>query len=447
MTVLPPPQALLIDDEEEVLYSQAQTLELEGIATITALVPDEGLSRLSRSWYGVVVADVRMPGRDGFSVLDEVRTIDPELPVLMVTGHGDIAMAIRAIRQGAYDFIEKPADPDHLVETIRRAFDHRRLVLENRALRDALNGADTLEMRIIGRSAAMERLRATLIALAEAEADVLIHGETGTGKELVARSLHDFSRRRSRNFVAINCGALPDTILESELFGHEAGAFTGAQSRRIGKLEHANGGTLFLDEIESMPMHVQVRLLRVLQERTIERLGSNQQIPLDMRVVAATKADLRDLFASNKFREDLYYRLAVAHIQIPPLRERREDIPLLLRYFVELAAERNRRAPPLLTSEFLFQSQAKDWPGNVRELRNAAERVVLGIGEGGTMPGGPSADAPLVSQIELFERYVIETSLARNYFKIGETAEKLGISRKTLYLKMRQYGLEHPKQG
>ncbi len=437
---------LLIDDDPEVLDSSRQTLELEGFAVQAVTDPAAALARLGSSWPGVVVTDVRMPGMDGFALLELVRAADAEVPVVLVTGHGDIAMAMRAVREGAYDFIEKPAEPDHLVEVVRRALDHRGLILENRRLRAQLAEGGA-EGRIIGRSPAVERLRATVANLADAEVDVLLFGETGTGKELVARSLHEGGRRRDGNFVALNCGAMPDSIIESELFGHEPGAFTGAQGRRIGKLEHAAGGTLFLDEIESMPMHLQVKLLRVLQERVIERIGANRTIPLDLRVVAATKVDLLRLAAEGKFREDLYYRLNVVTVPLPPLRERREDVPLLFRHFLDAAVARSRRTVPPLDPAMLARLGAHGWPGNVRELRNVAERVALGLGDGLAQVGLPAAMTgmaeiePLADQLDRVEKQLIEDALARCGGRVGETAERLGITRKTLYLKMRHHGL------
>jgi len=440
---------LLIDDDAEVLDSSRQTLELEGFAVEAVTEPEAGLARLGASWPGVVVTDVRMPGMDGFALLERVRAADPEVPVVLVTGHGDIAMAMRAVREGAYDFIEKPAEPDHLVEVVRRALAHRGLVLENRRLRAQLAEGGP-EGRIIGRSPAIEHLRAAVANLADAEVDVLLFGETGTGKELVARSLHEGGRRRGGNFVALNCGAMPDTIIESELFGHEPGAFTGAQARRIGKLEYAAGGTLFLDEIESMPMHLQVKLLRVLQERAIERIGGNRTIPLDLRVVAATKVDLLRLAAEGKFREDLYYRLNVVTVPLPPLRERRGDVALLFRHFLDAALARSRRTPPPLDPVLLARLAAHGWPGNVRELRNVAERVALGLGDGLAPVGATAATAgmagsaeiePLADRLDRVEKQLIEDALARCGGRVGETAERLGITRKTLYLKMRHHGL------
>ena len=282
---------------------------------------------------------------------------------------------------------KKPFSPDYLVEVVRRALEKRRLVIEVRDLRYRLEGRDQIEARLIGNAAPMVRVRQMIAGLADSAADVLIQGETGTGKELVARCLHEASARRKGNFVAINCGGLPETLFESEIFGHEAGAYTGAAKRRIGKIEHANGGTLFLDEIETMPLAMQIKLLRVLQERTLERLGSNTTIPIDCRVIAATKEDLLGLADQGRFRADLYYRLSVATVALPPLRERREDIPLLFQHFLLQAAARHGRPVPECDPACTHQLVGYRWPGNVRELRNVADRRVLGI-ESGAPPFG-----------------------------------------------------------
>jgi two-component system C4-dicarboxylate transport response regulator DctD len=357
-------------------------------------------------------------------------------------------MAVEAMRAGAYDFIEKPFAVEDLVDTVGRAIDKRTLTMENRRLKNELAVQSQLGPRLIGNTPAVQRLRLTIGQVADTDADVLVNGETGTGKELVARSLHENSRRRDQNFVAVNCGAVAESLIESELFGHEAGAFTDARSQRIGKFEHANGGTLFLDEIESMPMQVQVHLLRVLQERAIERLGSNELIPLDLRVVAAAKVDLREAATRGEFREDLYYRLSVVMIDIPPLRERREDIPLLFQHFVLVAGARYQREPPTPGPDQLNRLMMADWPGNVRELRNAAERYVL-LGEAcgydieQMVSGGEDRPAiTLPEQLECFERSLIVQHLEANNGSIKATMESLGLPRKTLYDKMKKYGLD-----
>jgi two-component system C4-dicarboxylate transport response regulator DctD len=294
----------------------------------------------------------------------------------------------------------------------------------------------------------MRRLMQTIAQVADTGADVLIQGETGTGKELVARALHELSSRRDKHFVALNCGALAESILESELFGHEAGAFTGAQGKRIGKFEHANGGTVFLDEIESMPLSPQIKLLRVLQERVIERLGSNEQIPLDVRVVAATKRDLREAAATNEFREDLYYRLNVVMLDIPPLRERREDITYLFHHFLLTAAARFKMETPQISEADAAALIAYEWPGNVRELRNVAERCVL-LGQGvaslsqliGEGNGGDGSGS-LRDQVENFERVLIERALQQSGGSVGEAMAVLDLPRKTLYDKIKKYGMD-----
>lgn len=437
------PHVVLVDDDPEVLFAYRQTLELDGFGVTAVSSANAGIDALSPDIATVVVSDVRMPAGDGFGLLEAVQAIDPDIPVVLVTGHGDVPMAIKAVRAGAWDFIEKPADPIRFMETVRRAFAHRILILENRALKAEASGQDPFSARLVGRSSAIERLRRILRTLAEAETDVLLLGETGTGKEVAARALHDFGRRRDGRFVAVNCGAIPETMIESELFGHEPGAFTGARERRIGKIEHASGGTLFLDEIESMPMTAQIRLLRVLQERTIERLGSNKEIPVDIRVVAATKADLAALAGKGAFREDLVYRLNVVTVRLPPLRERRDDVPVLFNHFLGLAAARQARAAPSLAPAFLEKLQQQDWPGNVRELRNAAERYLLGLDEDEPprTDGSRHGMLTLEQQVDMAERRVIEEALTRFGGRIGATAEALGITRKTLYLKMKKHDL------
>ncbi|MET0091193.1 MAG: sigma-54 dependent transcriptional regulator [Candidatus Thiodiazotropha sp.] len=440
---------IFIDDEKHIRIANAQTLELAGLSVQPLERAELALPMLSHDWPGVVVCDIKMPGMDGMSFLREALTIDRDLPVILITGHGDIAMAVQAIRDGAYDFIEKPFAADLLVETVKRALDKRVLTLENRNLRSELDTQNNLPgPRIIGRSPSMQRLRATIAQIADTDADVLLLGETGTGKELVSRSLHEHSRRRNYHFVPVNCGAVPDSLIESELFGHEPGAFTGAKGRRIGRFEHANHGTLFLDEIESMPIPVQVHLLRVLQERSIERLGSNTSIPLDLRVVAATKVDLKEASEQGVFREDLYYRLNVVTLEIPPLRDRREDIPLLFHHFLLMAGGRYQREVPIPNGEQMRVLLTHAWPGNVRELCNIADRYVL-LGENvnydlpALMRSESSETAiTLKQQVDCFEKSLIKQQLEFQKGNLKRTLEVLGIPRKTLYDKMRKYGLD-----
>ncbi len=436
-------KVLIVEDDPNVSLGCQQALELEDIPTQAVDSAEKARRLVADGFPGIVVTDIRLPGMDGMALLAELLAADPDLPVVLMTGHGDVAMAVQAMKLGAHDFIEKPFSPDYLVEVVRRALDKRRLTLEVRDLRARLLNRDSIEARLVGGSPQMERVRRLIGELANSAADVLIHGETGSGKELAARCLHDAGPRRSGNFVAINCGGLPESLIDSEIFGHEAGAFTGAGKRRIGKVEHANGGTLFLDEIESMPMPVQVKFLRVLQERTLERLGSNTPVHVDCRVIAATKVDLRELADRGRFRADLYYRLNVANLPLPPLRDRREDIPLLFEQFTLQAAARHGRPVPPPDAERMRRLMAYDWPGNVRELHNVADRCVLGI-EQGFPPfasAHPATGRPLAEAVEAFERALIADTLRRTNHSLARAAEELQIAKTTLHDKIRKYGL------
>ncbi len=439
---------LLVDDEEEIRRSTAQSLQLAGFAVRDFAAAESVLDYVTPGFNGVIVSDIRMPGMDGMTLLGKVHEIDSDMPVILVTGHGDVQLAVRAMREGAYDFIEKPFDAQHLADVAARALDRRGLVLENRLLRAAAGKSDDLEARLPGRSPAMIDLRYRLRALAGTDADVLIVGDTGVGKEVTARALHDISGRAIRPFVAINCAALPASLIESELFGHEAGAFPGALRPRYGKFEHARGGTLLLDEIGSMPADTQARLLRVLEERMIVRLGSNEPIPLDIRFIATSKAGLADEVATGRFRADLFYRLNVVTLRIPPLVDRREDVALLFLQLVREAAGRYRRdfvePPPHVVAEIA----QRDWPGNVRELRNAADRYVLGLGtEGDDASTAESGPVGLAERVSRFERALIAAALRRHGGSLKPVYEELGISRKTLYEKMQRYRLDRHDQA
>lgn len=441
-----PIRVLLVEDDEDVLVSTAQALTLAGFAVESFVSTERASAHVAFDAPVIVVCDVRLPGMSGTDWLPEIRRIDAELPVVLVTGQGDIAMAVRAMRDGAYDFIEKPFTSERLIAIVRHAVERRQLALKVRTLHEALENWHGIQAVLIGRSAQMQQVRRTVMTLAQTSADVLIYGETGTGKDLVARCLHDHSERRRHHFVPVNCGGLPESLAESELFGHEAGAFTGANRVRVGKFEYAHGGTLFLDEIESMPISVQIKLLRALQERTVERIGSNKSIPFDCRMVAASKDDLKLLSDQHKFRADLYYRIGVAFIELPPLRERREDIPLLFEHFVLLAAGRYERAAPVLNNSQLADLMAYAWPGNVRELRNVADRFVLGLlGDRLTLARGAGEPAPLanglVIQVEQFERAMIVEELRRHRGDQSATAAALGIARQTLSDKVKRLGL------
>ncbi|TCD11376.1 sigma-54-dependent transcriptional regulator [Oricola cellulosilytica] len=438
------PDIVLVDDDDDLRHALRQGLELEDLAVADFKSPGDALLKLSQDFAGAVISDIRMPGMDGMQFMAKVLEIDAAIPVILVTGHGDITLAVDAMREGAYDFIPKPFRVQDLGAVTRRALEKRRLVLENRVLRSELETGSSMAERIVGRSPAIKALREEITVVADTGADVIIFGETGAGKEVVARALHDFSPRAAGNFVALNCAALPPEIFESELFGHEAGAFTGAQKQRIGKLQHADGGTVFLDEIESMPLDLQAKLLRAIEDRTIVRLGSNRQIPLDVRFIAATKSDLDKESASGRFRADLFYRLNVVTLTIPPLRDRREDIPLLFVHLARQARARYRREMPNLTPSLEHQLLDHKWPGNVRELRNIADRWVLGLWNGFSPEGDAGArtlEGPLADRIAVFERTVIEAEIRKSGGRLKDVYEALQISRKGLYDKMRKLGI------
>ena len=438
-------QAIVVEDDEDVRLGCLQALALEGIKATGFDSVEKVKDLAAKEFSGVIVTDIRLPGMDGMAFQRQLAGMDPDLPVILITGHGDVATAVQAMRDGAYDFIQKPFSPQQLVGVVQRGLEKRKLTLEVRQLKRQLATIGGLESRILGRSPAIVELRRLIRDVASAPADVMIHGETGTGKELVARCLHDLSGRKGP-FVAINCGGLPESLFESEIFGHEAGSFSGATKLRIGKIEYAQKGTLFLDEIESMPMAMQIKFLRVLQERVVERLGSNRLIPVDFRVIAATKANLGTLAEEGKFRADLHFRLDVVTIDLPPLRARREDIPLLFAQFVDMAALRLDRTPPEIGEQVVRELMAHHWPGNVRELRNQAERYVLGLK---SAPGQTAADHPLSLSltVEMFERDLIAEELRRQKGNISRAAEALQIAKTTLFDKIRKYAIDVQNQG
>ncbi|SER81419.1 two-component system, response regulator AauR [Pseudomonas sp. NFACC02] len=433
---------LIVEDDPHVLLGCQQALALEDIHSQGVGSAEEALALVGDNFAGIVISDIRLPGIDGLELLKRLKERDRSLPVVLITGHGDVSMAVGAMRDGAYDFMEKPFSPERLVEVARRALEQRGLAREVWSLRRQLAERDSLEGKIIGRSAAMQNLRALIANVADTSANVLIEGETGTGKELVARCLHDFSRRHASQFVALNCGGLPENLFESEIFGHEANAFTGAGKRRIGKIEHAHNGTLFLDEVESMPINLQIKLLRVLQERTLERLGSNQSVAVDCRVIAATKSDLDELSKAGQFRSDLYYRLNVVTLELPPLRDRREDILQLFEHFLQLSSLRFDREPPQLDPQTMSALMSHDWPGNVRELRNVAERYALGL------PAFKKSGLTVSSQslgfseaVEAFEKNLLNEALQRSGGNLSQASQELGMAKTTLFDKVKKYGL------
>jgi two-component system C4-dicarboxylate transport response regulator DctD len=430
---------IVVDDEAPIREAVEQWLTLSGFSVQLFSRAEDCLAALPEHFPGVILSDVRMPGMSGMALLGELQKADADLPVILLTGHGDVPMAVDAMRDGAYDFLEKPFAPDTLLRILKRALEKRFLVLENRRLHERADAKGRLDATLIGQSQSMQTLRRQVLDLASMPVNVVIRGETGSGKEMVARCLHDFGPRANRPFVALNCAAIPEQLFEAELFGHESGAFTGAQGKRIGKLEFAHGGTVFLDEIESMPLAQQVKLLRVIQDRRLERLGSNQSIEVDLRIIAATKPDLLEEARAGRFREDLAYRLNVAELRLPPLRDRREDIPALFSHFAIAAAQRLGRTVPVLSGAQLSHLLSHDWAGNVRELANAAERRVLGLDSPALEES--TAGQSLAAQQEAFEAHCLRAALARHKGDIKAVLNELQLPRRTLNEKMQRHGL------
>ena len=421
-------KVLLIDDDDELRAAIADTFAIAGIDADAHADPRTALKGLDVDYPGIVVTDIRMPGMDGHAVFEAVRASDPELPVLLMTGHGDIPMAVAAMDRGAFDFIAKPFATDHLVASVRRALETRRLVLENRRLRAALPAAEE-DFPLIGTTPAMASLRDAIRQLAQVDVDVLIEGETGTGKELVARLLHRWGKRRGRDFVAIDCAALPDQLADEALFG---GRLQG------GRIDDANRGTLFLDEIDSMSSAVQGKLLRVIEERELPPIGGGSPRSIDLRILAAAKGDLTQACAEGRFREDLLYRLETVRVRIPPLRERRADVPLLFSYFLQEAAERFGRPLPSLTATIEARLMTDPWRGNVRALRNFAVQTVLAL------PGGEGEETnlPLADRVARFEAAVIAEALHKAAGDVALAAEALSMSKRSLYDRLQRYGLD-----
>lgn len=439
-------RVLLVDDDAAMRLSTAQALDLEGFEVEELPDAQSALDRVGFGFDGIVITDIRMPGMDGLTLMNRIRDIDAEIPVILITGHGDVQLAVRAMRDGAHDFLEKPFDTQQLAKIVGRALAYRGVVLENRVLRAAAGQADDLETRLVGRSTAMIDLRRRLRTIGPTDADVLIVGETGTGKEIVARALHDLSPRARRPFIAIDCAALPAALIESELFGHEAGAFPGALRARYGKFEHAKGGTVLLDEIGSMPLDLQAKLLRVVQDRVITPLGSNEDRTLDVRFIATSRRPLEDEVLAGRFRADLLYRLNVVTLHVPPLSSRREDVQLLFIKLVQEAAARHQRPLEPVPPQLLAEVAGRDWPGNVRELRNAADRHALGIALQPAEEAAPE-QARLAQRVAAFERELIVSTLAAHGGRLKPVYESLGLSRKSLWEKMQKYRIDKSLYG
>ena len=450
---MPAATILVVDDEPNILTSVSRALDLEGYEVEVAGSADVALDKIARQGFDAILLDVQLPGTDGLALLDELRRRELHTPVIMMSGHGTIEVAMEAMRRGADDFIEKPIGSDRLLVSLGRSLRMRALQQENRELRRRFGTGE----RVLGESAAMARLRSQIELAARSKASVLILGERGTGKELVAAAIHAGSARAERPFEKLNCAAVPEGLIESELFGHEAGAFTGATRKRRGKFERADGGTLFLDEVGDMPAQMQAKLLRVLQEGELERVGGGGVVRVDVRVVAATNKSLEDEIDAGRFRADLFDRLNVVPLAVPPLRQRVDDIPLLAEHFLQLACETHDRPGKQISEGAMALLRSYDYPGNVRELRNLVERLViltpgpsisenearalLPIGRGDSFHGHFRPETPLREMLADAERELITRALEHRGGQVTKTASDLGLERSHLYKKMRALGL------
>ena len=444
-------EVLIVDDEAIVREALADWLKDIGYQVFTAENGHKALEVIEKEKPGIMIADLVMPGMDGIELMKRAKAQQPNIEVIIITAYASIPTAITAMKEGAYDYIEKPFCPERAELLVKKLAEHRELVEENISLRQKLEDRYRFE-NIIAKSSKMQRVIEVIKVVAKSNATVLITGESGTGKELVARAIHSQSHRRSKPFVAVSCAALPESLLESELFGHEKGSFTGAYSQKKGKFEFANGGTLFLDEIGEMSANIQVHLLRVLEEKEFTRVGGNEAIKVDVRVISATNKDLRKAMEKQEFREDLYYRLNVVNIELPPLRERKEDIPLLAEHFLHKFAMENRKEVTELSPEAIESLLAYDWPGNVRELENAIERaIILSKDSPITTADLPQENLSLVGAASIgknlkeVEKSHILNVLRETGENYSEAARILGVSRMTLYNKAKEYGFDVKK--
>ncbi len=449
------PRIMVVDDDFYLLTAIEQTLTLNNYSVDTFNTPQKSLSAVAKIEYAAVITDIKMPGMDGIDLLGHIKKFDPELPVIMITGHGDVAMAVTAIKEGAYDFLQKPVDEDVMMASLSRAVEKRQLVLENRKLSRRLQKQRRNRSHfhgLVGNHPAMQHLYDTIEKVAAENDPVMLYGKTGTGKELVARAIHEIANRSGKPFVAINMGAIPVDMIESDLFGHVKGAFTGAVQQKTGKFSYAGEGTLFLDEINSLPIGLQTKLLRVLEEKTITPLGSNIPVPVRARIIAASNKELPKEIAQGRFRQDLYFRLNVLPVNIPSLNERSADIPLLVEYFrQDYCHERQQDVEPF-DYKTLRSMQKKEWPGNVRELKNYVRRMCI-FGSQSSMKEfsqqsdlllkqGIKKKVPLKDLIEKVEKKYLIEILTKNRGQITQSYQDLGISRKSLYDKVNKYDLD-----
>ncbi|WP_069131282.1 sigma-54-dependent transcriptional regulator [Rhodohalobacter halophilus] len=451
------PQILITDDEKSIRNILRDILEYESYGVFEAESGADALKQIEKEEIDLVILDIKMKGMDGIETLERIKEMKPELPVIMISGHGTIKIAVDATKKGAFDFLEKPPDLNRLLVTVRNALNSSELVRENKQMRTKLHGAS----EIIGESPAIQKIKDTISKISATSSRVLITGENGTGKELVARSIHNQSRRASKPFVDVNCAAIPADLLESELFGHEKGAFTGAVSQRIGKFEQADGGTLFLDEIGDMSPDAQAKVLRALQENKITRVGGSENIEVDVRVISATNKDLQQAIENGEFREDLYHRLSVIPIHIPSLRDRKEDIPLLAKFFLEkLGEEEILYSGKSFSGEAIEVLKSQQWTGNIRELQNVIERLAILAPEDeitgedvSRLVVGNRSSKKVVSELiedmdsfqefkEQAERMFLVKKLEKYDWNISATAEAIEIRRSHIYNKMKKYDIE-----
>ncbi|MBU0946916.1 MAG: sigma-54 dependent transcriptional regulator [Proteobacteria bacterium] len=449
------PRIMVVDDDIYLLTAIKQTLLLNNYSVDTLSSAQNILPALTEFEYAAVITDIKMPGMDGIELLDHIKKNDPELPVIMITGHGDVSMAVSSIKDGAYDFLQKPVDEDVLLASLSRAVEKRQLVLENRTLNRQIQEQQqncSYFHGLVGKHPSMLHLYETIKKVAAENDPVMLYGETGTGKELVARAIHEIADRSKNPFVAINMGAIPVDMIESDLFGHVKGAFTGAVQEKIGKFSYAGEGTLFFDEINSLPIGLQTKLLRVLEEKTITPLGSNVPVPVYARIIAATNKDLSEEICKGNFRQDLFFRLNVLPVTIPPLKERREDIPLLIEYYRQAYCHERQQEVQPLDRKTIRSLQQEEWPGNVRELKNYVRRLCI-FGSQASQEDISQNSEQLIEQgikqnlqlksllEEVEKKYLIEI-LSKNQGQITPTYQDLGISRKSLYDKVNKYDID-----
>jgi two-component system nitrogen regulation response regulator NtrX len=450
---------LVVDDEAEIRRSVRMILEYEGYEVLEASSGPDAIAIVEREAPDLVFLDIKMPGMDGLDALQRIRTNNDALPVVIISGHGTVSTAVEATKAGAFDFIEKPLTTERVLVTIRNALDRTRLADENRSLKRAVE----VRHQMVGESPALRHVWDAIKRASPTNATVLLLGESGAGKELVARSIHRNSLRNRERFVQVNCAAIPEELIESELFGHEKGSFTGATEKQIGKFEQADRGTIFLDEVGDMSPKTQAKVLRVLQEGEVERLGSARTIKVDVRVIAATNKDLEAEIEKGTFREDLYFRLSVIPIRVPPLRDRREDVPALVRHFADLFSRDNNRRPQRFTPAALEYMQRARWKGNVRELKNTVERLIImtpgevvdvddlrdivRIEAKAAAGGGDGEKGTLREFKETSERAFLVGKLRENGWNISKTAEVIGTPRSNLYKKLEQYGIAQETDG